>query len=451
MIDVAYEGLTCNVMEWLWSNGGGSFIDENKNVTINNPNAYSIFERFARFFSSGLIPPYVRLYDEGAALTKWADGEAVFMRNWPFALGETKSRAKGFNNTMGIDWDVTRMPGLDASKTAATLGGWQIAASKYTKDPVNTVKVLKFLTSERFQKMRALTAGLLPTHSKLFNDTDVCNKIGNCGLWASLDVVARPSSYTNGKYLDVSAQLYNMVTDILRSKVGVAAGLKSMTTNIEKIIGTYVEPVIDYGPPRFAELSSGSSIFILSVAALSLITAVVMSALVIKYRHIKAITASSPLFCLIMLLGVIIGLTSIFTSVGRPSNGTCTISAFLIATAFGMTMSSMIAKTWRIYMIFNNPYLKRRNIRNHHLLGFVGAIVAIEILLVGIWTAVDPLKATLVPQVTFQILTCATGSTGNSIGIALYVINGLMIVVGLFLAYEVILLDIDSTRSRRIQ
>ena len=37
----AYEGLTCDALEWLASSGGGHFIDDGK-VTINNPKAAAI-------------------------------------------------------------------------------------------------------------------------------------------------------------------------------------------------------------------------------------------------------------------------------------------------------------------------------------------------------------------------------------------------------------------------
>jgi hypothetical protein len=35
----ASESLTCNALEWIYSYGGGSVIEPDKRVTINNPNA----------------------------------------------------------------------------------------------------------------------------------------------------------------------------------------------------------------------------------------------------------------------------------------------------------------------------------------------------------------------------------------------------------------------------
>lgn len=41
----AYEGLTCDALEWQLSNGGGSIIEPDGKVSINNPQAIAAFER----------------------------------------------------------------------------------------------------------------------------------------------------------------------------------------------------------------------------------------------------------------------------------------------------------------------------------------------------------------------------------------------------------------------
>jgi len=40
----ASESVTCNAVEWIYSYGGGTVIDPDKNVTINNPNAIKALE-----------------------------------------------------------------------------------------------------------------------------------------------------------------------------------------------------------------------------------------------------------------------------------------------------------------------------------------------------------------------------------------------------------------------
>ena len=35
----AYEGLTCNALEWVASHGGGTIVDQDGEITINSPQA----------------------------------------------------------------------------------------------------------------------------------------------------------------------------------------------------------------------------------------------------------------------------------------------------------------------------------------------------------------------------------------------------------------------------
>ncbi|KAI8898998.1 hypothetical protein BC833DRAFT_657344, partial [Globomyces pollinis-pini] len=48
----SYEGLTCNVMEWIWSNDGGHVIESDRTVTLNNEANINMFNRIKRFFTS---------------------------------------------------------------------------------------------------------------------------------------------------------------------------------------------------------------------------------------------------------------------------------------------------------------------------------------------------------------------------------------------------------------
>lgn len=80
----AYEGLTCDALEWVYSNGGGTIIDRDKNVTINNANAIAAIERAASWVGS-ISPPGVTAFYEEDARVAFGSGNAVFMRNWPYA------------------------------------------------------------------------------------------------------------------------------------------------------------------------------------------------------------------------------------------------------------------------------------------------------------------------------------------------------------------------------
>src|SRR6266550_2483347 len=78
----AYEGLTCDALEWVASAGGGHFIDGGK--VTNNKNARTILDAM-RTQIGKITPRGVTSYNEDGARIPFDNGDAAFMRNWPYA------------------------------------------------------------------------------------------------------------------------------------------------------------------------------------------------------------------------------------------------------------------------------------------------------------------------------------------------------------------------------
>jgi trehalose/maltose transport system substrate-binding protein len=80
----AYEGLTCDGLEWIYSYNGGTIIERNKEITINNPNAIKAMD-VAKSWVGTIAPRGVTVYQEEEARNLFQSGGAAFMRNWPYA------------------------------------------------------------------------------------------------------------------------------------------------------------------------------------------------------------------------------------------------------------------------------------------------------------------------------------------------------------------------------
>jgi trehalose/maltose transport system substrate-binding protein len=209
----ASESVTCNALEWIYSHGGGSVIERDKKVTINNPNAIKALDTAHSWI--GIISPVgVSTYAEEEARNIWQAGNAAFMRNWPYAysLGaDPKSAVAG-------KFDVAVLPkGGDNGKNAACLGGWQLMISAYSKVPDAAADLVRYLSSTEVQKRIAIDWSILPTRPSLYSDPDVLAKNPFFKIMPEVfnNAVARPSTVTGADYNQLSTAFFQNVNEVL--------------------------------------------------------------------------------------------------------------------------------------------------------------------------------------------------------------------------------------------
>ena len=89
----AYEGLTCNALEWIASAGGGQIIDNGK-VTIDNAKAAAVLEHYRRPNRQDRRRSGVTTYQEDETQHAFVNGDAAFMRNWPYRTGSAPAPAR---------------------------------------------------------------------------------------------------------------------------------------------------------------------------------------------------------------------------------------------------------------------------------------------------------------------------------------------------------------------
>jgi trehalose/maltose transport system substrate-binding protein len=231
----AYEGLTCDALEWVKSNGGGQIVEADGKISINNPKAVAAIDRIKGFIGT-ISPPGALAAQEEESRGTWQTGNAVFMRNWPYAyaLGnKDDSKVKGL-------FDAIPLPsGGGDTKSAATLGGWNMAVSKYSKNVDEAVKLVLFITGKDVQKANALELTHLPTISALYADADIGAKQPVLVKWKAIfdNAVPRPSAPTKTKYNEVSAAFWSAVHDSLSGKGTSAENLAKLEEKLASIKG----------------------------------------------------------------------------------------------------------------------------------------------------------------------------------------------------------------------
>ncbi|WNG38920.1 ABC transporter substrate-binding protein [Archangium violaceum] len=229
----AAETLTCNALEWIDSFGGGTIVAEDGKVTINNPKAVEALKTAASWIDT-IAPKGVLSYEEEGARGVFQSGNAVFMRNWPYAWALANAPDSPVKGKVGV---VALPKGGADGKHTGTLGGWQLAVSKYSKNQEAAADLVKYLTGPEEQKRRALEASFNPTIMSLYKDPDLlkANPFYGSLLDTFTNAVARPSKVTGPKYSRVSADFRNAVHTVLSGKGKPEEQLKDLQGKLDRL------------------------------------------------------------------------------------------------------------------------------------------------------------------------------------------------------------------------
>jgi len=230
----AYEGLTCNALEWIDAFGGGTVVADDGKVTVNNPRAVAAIEFASSLLGGGASPMGVLNYDEEAARGAFQSGQAVFMRNWPYAWAKAQAADSLIKDKVGV---MALPRGGPDGKTTGTLGGWNLGVSKYSRKQEAAISLVKYLTGQKEQKRRALAYAANPTIASLYQDPDVLKANPFMGRLADVftTAVARPSKAAGLKYNKVSSELQSAVHAALAGVEPAGPAVEALAKRLEKI------------------------------------------------------------------------------------------------------------------------------------------------------------------------------------------------------------------------
>ncbi|MBZ9843291.1 MULTISPECIES: ABC transporter substrate-binding protein [unclassified Mesorhizobium] len=230
----AYEGLTCNALEWVMSNGGGRIIEPDGEISIDNPKAAAALDMVKGWIGT-IAPPGVLAYQEEETRGVWQTGNAVFMRNWPYAYALGNSE----NSPIKGKFDVAPLPAGEGGRPVATLGGWNLAVSRYSKHPDEAIELVKFIASREMQKYRTLRTSNLPTIPALYDDPDIARQQPIVPRWKEifLNAQPRPSATARIKYNEASSQFWTAVHDTISGQGAAAENLADLGARLTRLKG----------------------------------------------------------------------------------------------------------------------------------------------------------------------------------------------------------------------
>ena len=230
----AYEGLTCDALEWVASHDGGTIVSPDGVITINNDNAVAAIEKAAGWVGT-ISPDGVTNFAEEDARNMFQAGNAAFMRNWPYAysLGQSEE------SVIRGKFDVATLPHGPGGEPAHTLGGWQLGVSAYSDNPALAADVALYLTSYEEQKIRAIEGSFNPTIAALYEDAEVLEANPFFGRLYEVftNATARPSTVTAPNYAQVSRAFYTAVHSVLTGDEDADVALELLELDLQDITG----------------------------------------------------------------------------------------------------------------------------------------------------------------------------------------------------------------------
>ena len=230
----AYEGLTCNGLEWLVSQGGGTIIDTDRTVTVNNDKAIAAMDRAAKWVN-GISPEGVTTYTETETFNVWVAGNAAFARNWPYMYAGSQD-----SDVIKGKVGVSPLPKGDAAEdtSAATLGGWQMMVSKYSKSQDATIEFVKYMTSPELQTSYAIERSHLPTIPAVYDDVAVAASSEFIPRLKAVfeAAVGRPSAQTGDLYPELSTVFYQQLNQVLSGSKSAADAAAQMEKDMNAVL-----------------------------------------------------------------------------------------------------------------------------------------------------------------------------------------------------------------------
>ncbi|XP_071956737.1 gamma-aminobutyric acid type B receptor subunit 2-like [Antedon mediterranea] len=214
-------------------------------------------------------------------------------------------------------------------------------------------------------------------------------------------------------------------------------------------------------PPPYKQLSESSTMQIskslfftmVGIATLGILAACCFLVFNMKHRKQRYIKMSSPNINNLIIVGGILAYSCVFllgldkaflsTSEFRV---VCVARAWFLCVSFTLAFGAMFCKTWRVYRIFTNVKMKKKVIKDGHLIIMVAVMLVIDAIVLIAWQLLDPMhvaKQYLEPKVEegrdvlIEPIAYACVSNFKNVWLSiLYVYKGALMTFGCLLAWS---------------
>jgi multiple sugar transport system substrate-binding protein len=170
-----YEGLVTVFQEFLGA-FGGQVLDDRGRVAVDSDAAVrALTEMRDEIGEDAVAPQAVLTWQEEQTRFAFQNGQAVFMRNWPYA--DALLRDASASRVAGR-FAVAPMPAGPGGRPTAALGGSQLAINAYTDQADDAYALVEFLLEPAQMLERARLVGQYPPDTSLYDTRALGEALG---------------------------------------------------------------------------------------------------------------------------------------------------------------------------------------------------------------------------------------------------------------------------------
>eukprot|EP01113_Clastostelium_recurvatum_P036762 TRINITY_DN5296_c0_g1_i4.p1 TRINITY_DN5296_c0_g1~~TRINITY_DN5296_c0_g1_i4.p1 ORF type:complete len:1404 (-),score=304.85 TRINITY_DN5296_c0_g1_i4:28-4098(-) len=200
---------------------------------------------------------------------------------------------------------------------------------------------------------------------------------------------------------------------------------------------------------RISQALSGIATFGITATVLILID-------ILIHRQEQVFRENNVFFMTLILIGCIIGYSTVYvlSQLSRLNKFVCGVQYWFFGFAFVLTFGAMIAKTLQVYLLHRQQSGDLSQFTNVKLLKYVGGALAVEILILVIWTSTDvpvPSWGLRDPSDPSKFHLFCSNKSFDAFAALLGAFKGVLLVSGVVLSFLTRNLDYSGNESRLIR
>ena len=227
-----YEGLVTVFLEYLVGYGG-SILDTSGHVVVDSPAAVqALTTMIDSLYRDRIVPEAVLTWQEEQTRFAFQNGNAAFMRNWPYAAAllrdQNQSRVAG-------RFAVAAMP-RESGRPAATLGGAQLAINARSRRPADAWALISYLTAPEQLLERAESTGQFPSRRSVYEDEALASALAIAPAQARAIIERAVPRPVTPVYTQLSAMLQIHLHRALTRQEAPAAALSGAAREMRTLL-----------------------------------------------------------------------------------------------------------------------------------------------------------------------------------------------------------------------